>query len=141
MAGALPERISPAFRQFVGVGQFDGGYDISRVQLVSSSGKLVDAKYFIRDTIMRVNLEEALEPGATMQFDIDWMYRIPNNGRGAKEKVRDGWLYEMAQWFPRMSVYDDVNGWQTEQFFGSGEFYLNFGDYDVSMTVPYNHIV
>ena len=141
VAGALPERISPAFRQFVGVGQFDGGYDISRVQLVSSSGKLVDAKYFIRDTIMRVNLEEALEPGATMQFDIDWMYRIPNNGRGAKEKVRDGWLYEMAQWFPRMSVYDDVNGWQTEQFFGSGEFYLNFGDYDVSMTVPYNHIV
>ncbi|NQV73279.1 M1 family metallopeptidase [bacterium] len=141
VAGALPERISPAFRQFVGVGQFDGGYDISRVQLVSSNGKLADAKYFIRDTIMRVNLQEALEPGATMQFDIDWKYRIPNNGRGAKEKVSDGWLYEMAQWFPRMSVYDDVNGWQTEQFFGSGEFYLNFGNYDVSMTVPYNHIV
>lgn len=140
-ATALPERISPAFRQFVGATQFDGGYDISRVQLVGTNGVLTDASYFINDTIMRVNLDGALQPGSAVSFDIDWTYAIPNGGRGAKEKVRDGWLYEMAQWFPRMSVYDDVNGWQTEQFFGSGEFYLNFGDYDVSLTVPYNHIV
>ena len=51
------------------------------------------------------------------------------------------WIYEMAQWFPRMSVYDDVNGWQTEQFLGRGEFYLQFGNYDVKITVPWNHIV
>ena len=55
--------------------------------------------------------------------------------------MKDGWLYEMAQWFPRASVYDDVNGWQTDQFLGQGEFYLNFGNYDVSITVPHDHIV
>jgi len=140
-AGALPERISPQFRQFVGVEQFDGGYDIPRVQLVSENGALVDAEYRIRNTIMRVDLPEPLASGSSMSFEIDWSYPIPDNGRGAKELVNDGWLYEMAQWFPRMSVYDDVNGWQTEQFFGRGEFYLNFGDYDVSLTVPWNHIV
>ena len=140
-AGALPERISPQFRQFVGVEQFDGGFDISRVQLVTANGSLVDAVYRIRDTIMRINLPDRLAPGEAVAFDIDWSYRIPENGRGAKEKVSDGWLYEMAQWFPRMSVYDDVNGWQTEQFLGQGEFYLNFGNYDVYLTVPYTHIV
>lgn len=141
ISGALPERISPAFRRFVGVGQFDGGYDISRVQLVKDDGSLLDAEYRIQGTIMRINLESRLAAGAATSFEIDWSYRIPDNGRGAKEKVSDGWLYEIAQWFPRMSVYDDVNGWQTEQFFGRGEFYLNFGNYDVYLTVPYDHIV
>lgn len=141
MAGALPENISPAFRRFVGVDQFDGGYDITRVQLVTNTGRLVDAVYRIRDTIMRVNLSEPLASGETVSFEIDWSFLMPDNGRGAKEKVDDGWLYVVAQWFPRMSVYDDVNGWQTEQFFGRGEFYLNFGDYDVKLTVPWNHIV
>ena len=55
--------------------------------------------------------------------------------------MKDGWLYEMAQWYPRSAVYDDVNGWQTDQFLGQGEFYLNFGNYDVSLTVPHDHIV
>jgi len=89
-ATALPERISPAFRQFVGATQFDGGYDISRVQLVGTNGVLTDASYFINDTIMRVNLDGALQPGSAVSFDIDWTYAIPNGGRGAKEKVRDG---------------------------------------------------
>jgi len=141
MAGALPENISPAFRRFVGVGQFDGGYDITRVQLVTNTGRLVDTDYRIRDTIMRVNLTEPLASGEKVSFEIDWSFLMPDNGRGAKERVNDGWLYVVAQWFPRMSVYDDVNGWQTEQFFGRGEFYLNFGDYDVKLTVPWNHIV
>jgi hypothetical protein len=138
---ALPENISPAFRQFVGVDQFDGGYDITRVQLVNASGQLVDATYRIRDTIMRINLDRTLQPGDQVSFDIDWSFRIPDNARGAKERVEDGWLYLIAQWFPRMAVYDDVNGWQTEQFFGRGEFYLNFGSYDVKLTVPWDHIV
>lgn len=139
--GALPDQISPQFRRFVGIGNFDGGYNISRVQLVDGQGNLVDAKHRINNTIMKVNLLEPLQPGESVKLDIDWDYRIPDNGRGAKEMVTDGWLYEIAQWFPRMSVYDDVNGWQTEQFFGRGEFYLNFGDYDVKITVPYDHIV
>jgi len=139
--GALAAETSEAFRRFIGVTPFDGGHDITRVQLATAEGGLVDAEYRINGTIMRIDLVDTLEPGAQVEFEIDWSFRIPDTGRGGKELVGDGWLYEMAQWFPRMSVYDDVNGWQTEQFLGRGEFYLNFGDYDVSLTVPWDHIV
>ncbi|MEJ2538503.1 MAG: M1 family metallopeptidase [Gemmatimonadota bacterium] len=138
---ALAEEVSPAFRRFIGLTPFDGGYTIRRVQLVADDGSLVDADYRINGTIMRVNLPEPLEPGTVMEFEIDWSFPVPDRGRGGKELVSDGWIYEMAQWFPRMSVYDDVNGWQTEQFLGRGEFYLNFGDYDVKVTVPWDHVV
>ncbi len=138
--GALPERVSERMRRFLGIEPFDGGYTIRRVQLVRD-GRLVDADHRINATIMKVDLPEPLGPGETAELEIDWSFRVPDYARGAKEKVGDGWIYEMAQWFPRMSVYDDVNGWQTEQFLGRGEFYLNFGDYDVRLTVPWDHIV
>ena len=138
--GALPEQVSERFRQFVGLDPFDGGYTLGRVQLVEN-GQLVDADYRINNTIMKIQLPEPLQPGDRRELEIDWSYPVPDRARGAKELVSDGWLYEMAQWFPRMSVYDDVNGWQTDQFLGRGEFYLNFGNYDVSLTVPWNHIV
>jgi len=140
LARALPEHISPQFRRFVGVGQFDGGYSLSRVQ-IQDGNQMVNADHLIRNTIMKINLPQPLKSGASVDIGIDWSFPIPDNGRGAKEKVNDGWLYEIAQWFPRMSVYDDVNGWETEQFYGRGEFYLNFGNYDVKMTVPWDHIV
>lgn len=140
-SGALPDSIPERFRQFINPTPFDGGYTLSRVQLVDGSGRLVDAAHRIRNTIMRVDLQTPLDPGAQVEVEIDWSFPVPFNGRGAREEVRDGWLYEIAQWFPRMSVYDDVNGWQTEQFLGRGEFYLNFGNYDVRLTVPWNHIV
>ena len=138
---ALPDSIPERYRRFFNPTPFDGGYTISRVQLVDAAGNLADASHRIRNTIMRVDLAEPLQPGQQVRFEIDWSYPIPFSGRGAKEKVSDGWLYEMAQWFPRLSVYDDVNGWQTDQFLGRGEFYLNFGDYDVKLTVPWDHIV
>jgi hypothetical protein len=141
MRGALPEQISERARRFLGADPFDGGYDISRVQLVAADGSLVDADYRINNTMMRVNLEQPIQPGDFTELEIDWEFRVPDFGRGAKEEVSDGWLYLMAQWFPRMAVYDDVNGWQTDQFLGRGEFYLEFGNYDVSITVPANHIV
>ena len=141
MQGALPEEISPQFRRFVGLTQFDGGDNITRVQLVGAGGTLVDAEYRINNTIMRINLPQALPAGEAMELEIDWNFLVPDNGRGAKERLQDGWIYEMAQWFPRMSVFDDVNGWETDQFLGRGEFYLNFGNYDVKITVPWNHIV
>lgn len=140
LQSALPDEVSPAFRRFVGLEPFDGGYTISRVQIVTDAG-LVDADHRINNTIMRVDLVEPLESGETVSFEVDWSFPVPDRGRGGKELVGDGWIYEMAQWFPRMSVYDDVNGWQTEQFLGRGEFYLNFGDYDVRVTVPRDHIV
>jgi hypothetical protein len=90
---------------------------------------------------MRINLPHPLPSGEVLEFEIDWNFLMPDNGRGAKERLNDGYIYEVAQWFPRMSVYDDVNGWQTDQFLGRGEFYLEFGNYDVKITVPWNHIV
>jgi hypothetical protein len=137
---ALPEQLSPRARQFLGRSQFDGGHNITRVQLVDGGG-LSDTRYIINGTVMRIDLARPLETGGTVAFAIDWDYRIPDFGRGGKELVSDGWIYEMAQWFPRLAVYDDVNGWQTDQFLGRGEFYLEFGDYDVKLTVPWNHIV
>ena len=137
---ALPEQLSPRARQFLGMTQFDGGHNITRVQIVDG-GSLADTRYIINGTVMRVDLPQPLESGASVEFEIDWNYRVPDFGRGGKELVSDGWIYEMAQWFPRLAVYDDVNGWQTDQFLGRGEFYLEFGDYDVKLTVPWNHIV
>jgi hypothetical protein len=137
---AITEDMSERARRFLGHSQFDGGHNITRVQLVDGPS-LVDTRYIINNTVMRVDLAEPLESGGTVQFEIDWNYRIPDFGRGGKERVSDGWIYEMAQWFPRLSVYDDVNGWQTDQFLGRGEFYLEFGNYDVKLTVPSNHIV
>jgi hypothetical protein len=141
MQGALPEEVSPRARRFLGLDRFDGGHRLTRVQVVDAQGRLRDADHFINNTVMRVDLPTALEPGGVQELEIDWSFRIPDSGRGGKELVSDGWIYEMAQWFPRMSVYDDVNGWQTDQFLGRGEFYLNFGNYDVEITVPRNHIV
>ncbi len=140
LESAIPADFSPQARQFLELDTFDGGYDLTRVEIVEGR-RTIAADYRIDDTIMKINLPQPVRSGETVSFDIDWSYRIPDDGRGAKEMVRDGWLYEMAQWFPRMSVYDDVQGWQTDQFLGQGEFYLNFGNYDVKLTVPWNHIV
>jgi hypothetical protein len=146
-AAALPRQISPQARRFLLPETFDGGHKITRVQVVTARGKVTqkaDAPYVINGTEMKVALPAPLASGDRAIVEIDWHFIVPEtsrNGRGAREKVTDGWLYEMAQWFPRASVYDDVNGWQTDQFYGQGEFYLNFGSYDVELTVPHDHIV
>ena len=138
---ALPEEIDPRARRWLGVDPFDGGFDITRVQVVGDDGQLADAAYRINSTLMKVSLSNPIMPGEMAELEIDWSYNVADFGRGGKEEVSDGWIYELAQWFPRLSVYDDVNGWQTDQFLGRGEFYLEFGDYDVQITVPANHIV
>ncbi|NNE47875.1 MAG: M1 family metallopeptidase [Rhodothermales bacterium] len=144
IADALPESMSPMARRFLSYkyNPFDGGYTISRVQVEGAGGRMVDADYHIRGTIMKVKLKSPVESGGSTAIEIDWSFPVPTTmARGAREEVGDGWLYEVAQWFPRANVYDDVNGWQTDQFLGRGEFYLNFGNYDVSITVPFDHIV
>jgi hypothetical protein len=143
---ALPATISPQARRFL-LPETDevGGYEITRVALVTVAGQAPKpARYLINGTQMRVNLDTPIPTGATATVDIDWSFVVPeggNNSRGVRELVKDGWIYEVAQWFPRAAVYDDVTGWQNDQFLGQGEFYLNFGNYDVSITVPHNHIV
>ena len=96
---------------------------------------------------MRIDLPKPLASGDSYVFKIEWWYNI--NDR-SKEGGRSGYeyfpkdsnyLYTIAQFFPRMCVYDDINGWQNKQFLGSGEFTLVFGDYDVSITVPADHAI
>ncbi len=140
LQAALPEEISPQARRYLGLEQFNGGHNITRVQVLDR-GALRDTRFLINNTVMRVDLLTPLESGSSVEFEIDWNFRVPDRARGSKERVSDGWIYQLAQWFPRLSVYDDVNGWQTDQFLGSGEFYLEFGNYDVKLTVPWDHIV
>ncbi|MCK5781926.1 MAG: M1 family metallopeptidase [Flavobacteriales bacterium] len=121
---------------------FDGGYKIQEVK--DSKGR--DLKYVINNTMMRIDLPKAISSGESFSFNIKWWYNINNylsqRGRSGYEPFDDGNnLYVIAQWFPRMAVYNDREGWQTNQFVGAGEFALVFGDYDVKITVPADHIV
>lgn len=122
---------------------FDGGFKIKAVK--DASGRALP--YTINFTMMRIDLPQPLQPKQSVKFSIDWTNLINDQkklgGRGGYEFFpEDGnYEYQMAQWFPRMAVYDDVNGWQHKQFLGTGEFALPFGDYKVSITVPSDHIV
>ncbi|MDG1333542.1 MAG: M1 family metallopeptidase [Crocinitomicaceae bacterium] len=122
---------------------FDGGFKIEEV--TTTSGK--DMKYYINKTMMRINLAKPLGPKSSISFSIKWWYNINDRmkigGRSGYEhfEEEDNYLYTIAQWFPRMCVYNDVEGWQNKQFLGRGEFALPFGDYNVSITVPSDHIV
>lgn len=103
--------------------------------------------YVINDTMMRVDLRTPLAPGRSQTIRVDWAFNIVDNGlfggRSGYEYFRDTdtYLFFQAQWFPRLVAYTDYTGWQHKQFLGNGEFTLEFGDYDVSITVPADHIV
>jgi hypothetical protein len=90
-------------------------------------------------TTMRVDLARPLAPGASVDLDFAWHFTVPEQGVG--RMGRDGALYEIAQWYPRMAVYDDVRGWNHEPYIGAGEFYLEYGDFDVSLTLPASYLV
>jgi hypothetical protein len=123
--------------------QYDGGFKLTKVV----DGKGVPLKYTINRTMMRIDLPEALQPGQSITFSIDWWYLINNRdevgGRSGYEhfEKENNYIYTIAQYFPRMCVYNDVEGWQNKQFLGAGEFTLPFGDYDVKITVPADHVV
>ena len=121
------------------------GMRVSRVRTLDAAGGFKDAPFWVNGTAMRVELPAAVASGAATQLELEWAYRVPeiglNNQRNARDHVKDGWEYEMAQWYPRAAVYDDVSGWTTDQFYSQGEFYQEFGDFDVTMTVPHDHIV
>jgi len=122
---------------------FDGGFRIDKV-LDDACQPLA---YFINKTMMRINLEQPLLPGAQMTFQVDWHYKINDRmslgGRSGYEYFPkdDNYSYTIAQFYPRMAVYDDVEGWQNKQFLGRGEFALSFGNFEVAMTVPEDFIV
>ncbi|MAD12337.1 MAG: aminopeptidase [Flavobacteriaceae bacterium] len=122
---------------------FDGGFNINWVK--SSSG--IPLKYTINNTMMRVDLTSTIKSGESYSFKIKWWYNINNH---VTNRARSGYeffpkdgnrAYVVAQFFPRLAVYNDVEGWQNYQFWGNGEFALNFGNYEVNLTVPADHIV
>ena len=121
---------------------FDGGFIIESVK--DASGKPLS--HTINFTMMRINLPKPLKSKEKMSFSIKWNFNIVDHtvdrARSGYEEFSDGnRSYVIAQFFPRMAVYNDVEGWQNHQFWGNGEFALTFGNYDVNITVPADHIL
>jgi len=122
---------------------FDGGFKIEYVK----DAKNKDLAYTINETMMRVDPPQALKPGGKFVIKIKYSFNINDRlklgGRSGYEYFAedDNYLYTMAQFFPRMAVYNDVEGWQNKQFLGGGEFALPFGDYEVDITVPSDHLI
>lgn len=146
--GSAPARLSmEELRRQQALADNTYGYDISRVQFIS--GRALD--HTIVGTLMRIDLPTALRPGQSVSFNIDWAYNIVEENvvfaRSGYEHFpddeREGGndIFLFAQWFPRLVAYSDYEGWHNKEFLGRGEFTLEFGDYDVSMTVPNDHIV
>lgn len=123
----------------------DNGYGVNLEKVTDASGNPL--KYTVNKTMMRIDLPKVLKKGEKFIFKIDWNYNIPNRlkmgGRGGYENfAEDGNdLYTITQWFPRMCVYSDFQGWQNHQFTGRGEFALVFGNYKVSINVPADHVI
>ncbi len=120
---------------------FDGGF---KIQAVTANGKPL--KHTINWTMMRIDMPAPLKAGASYTFSIKWNYNIPEHtvdrARSGFETYKDGNKgYIIAQFFPRMAVYNDVEGWQNYQFWGNGEFALPFGNYEVDITVPADHLL
>lgn len=123
--------------------EFDGGFRIEEVKDASGG----DLDYVINQTMMRIDLPQALKAGSKTQIKLKWWFPINNRmeigGRSGYEwfEEEDNGIFTIAQFFPRMAVYNEIEGWQNKQFLGRGEFALPFGDYSVNITVPADHIV
>ena len=123
--------------------KFDGGFNIMSVTNVDGS----DLSHTINQTMMRINLTSPLASGSTFKFNISWWYNINNHrtqgGRSGYEHFTENGNnnYVIAQFYPRMCVYDNVEGWQNDQFWGRSEFALEFGDFTVNITVPEDHML
>ncbi|MCG8470179.1 MAG: M1 family metallopeptidase [Gemmatimonadetes bacterium] len=121
----------------------NGGFDITGLTVEDASG-LTSPEFRIEDTMMEVFLETPLAPGGEqLEMRIDFEFEIPETGgdRMGRLDVDGGTIYQLAQWYPRMFTYDDVNGWNQSPFLGQGEWYLEYGNFDVELTVPRDYIV
>ena len=115
-------------------GTFRGG-----LTLDSATVGGAEARKSIYGTTMRIDLPTPLAPGASVDLRFAWRFTVPEMGAG--RMGHDGPLYELGQWYPRMAVYDDVRGWNHEPYIGAGEFYLEYGSFDVALTVPPSYLV
>jgi Peptidase family M1 domain len=135
---SLNALVFPQQSRFGGRG-FDGGDVIDRFDLVRGPAARVALVTRVEGTELKADLPQGLAPGATATFDIAWHFKVPEHG--ADRMGRDGALYELAQWYPRVAVYDDLRGWNIEPYLGQGEFYLEYGDFTYAVTVPAGYIV
>ena len=120
---------------------FNGGYNISSVKLVNEN---TDANYIITDTRMQIRLPKAMKPGGDeIKIRIYYAFELPKYGadRCGILETKNGNIFAVAQWYPRMCVFDDVEGWNTLPYLGPSEFYCEYGDFDVNITAPASHIV
>ncbi|MEO7455641.1 MAG: M1 family metallopeptidase [Gemmatimonadaceae bacterium] len=134
---SLNSYIFPQESRF-GARGFEGGDVVEKFDQVLGARR-VALKTRPNETVMKIDLAEPLAPGRSATFDVAWHFLIPEHG--ADRMGRDGALYELAQWYPRVNVYDDLRGWNTEPYLGQGEFYLEYGDYTIELTVPAGYIV
>jgi Peptidase family M1 domain len=140
-AKSLNSLIFPEESRF-GARGFDGGYVFSRIEQrlgTATAPRRVKLVTRVNETVTKVDLAEPLAPGRSATIDMSYRFTVPEHG--ADRMGREGALYEIAQWYPRVAVYDDVRGWNIEPYLGQGEFYLDFGDYTLEITVPAGYIV
>jgi hypothetical protein len=124
-------------------GEFTEGHQIKSVR-IELNGKTITPKFMVTDTRMQILLPEVLKSkGASMKVIVDYGFAIPEYGtdRMGRLKQQYGWVYEVAQWFPRMCVYDDLLGWNTNPYLGAGEFYLEYGDVEYAITAPAEQVI
>ncbi len=144
--GSLGSFIYPEDARWAARG-FQGGYRIGGLsaQRGAAGGRTRPAPLAttVNGTMLRVDLDQPLPAGAAVTLSLDFSFQVPEHGsdRMGRERFTAGWLYEIAEWYPRLAVYDDVRGWNTEQYLGQGEFYLEYGDIDFTLTVPRSFIV
>jgi hypothetical protein len=142
---SMGRAMSPAMIDKLEEEKKDNGLGVNILKITDLLGAKL--KYTVNKTMMRIELPTALKPGQKFAFKVDWNYKITDRmtvgGRGGYEFFpEDGnHLFTMAQWYPRLAVYSDFQGWQHHQFTGRGEFALTFGNYKVAITVPSDHVV
>ncbi|HWZ16796.1 MAG TPA: M1 family metallopeptidase [Mucilaginibacter sp.] len=123
---------------------FDAGYKIKSVKMLGAKGAITEVKFLVTDTRMQLFLPAAVNAaGGQIKLKIEYSFISPNYGsdRMGIQDTKNGKIFQVAQWYPRMCVYDDIWGWNTIPYTGPGEFYLEYGDFDLSITAPANHIV
>ncbi|RYF77392.1 MAG: hypothetical protein EON98_16445 [Chitinophagaceae bacterium] len=118
--------------------------DVIKSISVEVGGKKYTPEYIVTDTRMQVWLPQALKSsGEKAKLSISYEFTVPEYGtdRMGRLKTKNGWIYTIAQWYPKMAVYDDIQGWNTNPYLGQSEFYLEYGDFDYAITAPSNIII
>lgn len=136
-------RITPYRGSRFGNSDFDGGFTIKSISVLYN-GRMYQPKTRLVDTNMKIELKNPVKAHkGKIDVKIEYQFHIPKYGsdRMGRVETQNGWVYQIAQWYPRLAVYDDIEGWNVLPYLGAGEFYLEYGNFDVKITAPYNQVV